>query len=222
MSIPLIIFAKAPKPGVVKTRLIPALGAEGAACLYERLLEHTIQQAVSSACFPVYIYTPDGLDHPFIQKMLTQYSLIHRHQQGADLGDRMYTALSDFSECTYGALLIGSDCPAINVDMLERCSHALETHNAVFLPAEDGGYTLVGLKQTDVDLREPAVHIPYNCLFDGIEWSTDQVMQQTRERLKQLSISWAEPAVLWDVDQPEDLNRLAQQFPELFYVIKLC
>ncbi|SIS81438.1 TIGR04282 family arsenosugar biosynthesis glycosyltransferase [Neptunomonas antarctica] len=213
MSMPLIIFAKAPKPGAVKTRLIPALGAEGAACLYERLLEHTIQQAVSSACFPVYLYTPDGLDHPFIQKMLSQYLLIHRHQQGADLGERMCKALS---ECEHGALLIGSDCPAINMDMLERCSYALNTHEAVFLPAVDGGYTLVGLKQADIDLRDAGVEMPYYRLFEGIEWSTDQVMEQTRERLEQLSISWVEPAVLWDVDQPEDLKRLAQQFPELF------
>lgn len=213
MSTALIIFAKAPIAGVAKTRLIPALGAEGAAQLHSRLLEHTVQRAVESACFPIYLFTPEGSAHPFIDYLLATYPLMHRLQRGIDLGERMKNALTDILENNVltsnaeGVLLIGSDCPAIDTAMLGECSRLLKSNDAVFLPAEDGGYTLVGFQESSEALGN---------VFSGVEWGTERVMQQTRHKLKQLSLKWSELACLWDVDRPEDLDRLKQQFPTLY------
>lgn len=211
MNTALIIFAKAPVAGAAKTRLIPALGAEGAAKLHARLLEHSIQRAVASACFPIYLFTPENHGHPFIDHLLETYPLIHRLQQGVDLGERMKNALfSIHTENKSSVLLIGSDCPAIDGDILTLCSASLEDNDAVFIPAEDGGYTLVG--QT---LHSSALFSGASAVFENIEWGSDRVMKQTRAQLASLSLRWSEPLTLWDVDRPEDLVRLCEQFPHL-------
>ena len=213
MSTALIIFAKAPVAGVAKTRLIPALGAEGAARLHARLLEHTVQRAVASACFPIYLFTPENNAHPFIDHLLISYPLIHRLQKGVDLGERMKNALCNvLTENETGALLIGSDCPAIDSDILQRCCLSLESHDAVFIPAEDGGYTLVGLPFGDSVL---SFDTSLGAIFENIQWGSNRVMQQTRAQLTTLSLRWNEPLTLWDVDRPEDLVRLCQLFPSL-------
>lgn len=217
MSTALIIFAKAPVAGVAKTRLIPALGAEGAAKLHARLLEHTIQRALASDCFPVYLFTPENHAHPFIDNLLITYPLIHRQQQGVDLGERMKNAfLSVLTENESDVLLIGSDCPVIDSDILECCGVSLEHQDAVFIPAEDGGYTLVGLQFHGAALSDGASFgNSIGAIFENIEWGSDKVMQQTRSQLTTLSLCWNEPLTLWDVDRPEDLVRLCQQFPFL-------
>ncbi|WP_293265418.1 TIGR04282 family arsenosugar biosynthesis glycosyltransferase [Neptunomonas sp.] len=209
MSTALIIFAKAPVAGVAKTRLIPALGAEGAAQLHSRLVEHTVQRAIESACFPIYLFTPEGSVHPFIDYLLATYPLTHKLQEGVDLGERMKNALTDVlaNHHEEGAMLVGSDCPAIDTVLLGECGRALESHDAVFLPAEDGGYALVGFKKSN---RE------FDILFSDIEWGTENVMSQTRVKLKQQSVRWSEPACVWDVDRPEDLSRLIKCFPALY------
>jgi rSAM/selenodomain-associated transferase 1 len=218
MSTALIIFAKAPVAGVAKTRLIPALGAEGAAQLHSRLLEHTVKRAVASACFPIYLFTPVDSDHPFIDYLLATYPLVHKLQEGVDLGERMKNAFSSvlvksaldnkvLTSDDKGALLIGSDCPAIDAGLLEKCARVLDSDDAVFLPAEDGGYTLVGFKENLQALGN---------VFADVEWGTASVMQQTRDKLKQFHVKWCEPTCLWDVDRPEDLNRLALNFPQLY------
>ena len=213
MSTALIIFAKAPVAGVAKTRLIPALGAEGAAQLHSRLLEHTVKRAIESACFPIYLFTPDNNPHPFIDYLLATYPLVHKLQEGVDLGERMKNALSSVLDINVlesndkGALLIGSDCPSIDVELLGECARVLERNDAVFLPAEDGGYTLVGFKENLQALGN---------VFADVEWGTASVMQQTRDKLKQFHVKWCEPTCLWDVDRPEDLNRLALNFPQLY------
>lgn len=213
MNTALIIFAKAPVAGVAKTRLIPALGAEGAAKLHARLLEHTIQRAVASACFPIYLFTPENTAHPFIDHLLKTYPLIHRLQQGVDLGERMKNAFfSMLAENESSVLLIGSDCPVIDGGVLELCCASLEHQDAVFIPAEDGGYTLVGLSfHGNAHLSGTS----FGAVFENIEWGSDKVMQQTRTQLTELSLCWREPLTLWDVDRPEDLFKLSQQFPEL-------
>ena len=217
MSTALIIFAKAPLAGVAKTRLIPALGAEGAAKLHARLLEHTIQRALASDCFPVYLFTPENNAHSFIDYLLLKYPLIHRLQQGVNLGERMANALHTIiTENQSSALLIGSDCPVIDSGILERCCASLEQRDAVFIPAEDGGYTLVGMSFKGAALSDGDSLAPsFGAVFENVEWGSDKVMQQTRSHLRTLSLNWSEPLTLWDVDRPEDLVRLCQQFPYL-------
>jgi glycosyltransferase A (GT-A) superfamily protein (DUF2064 family) len=102
-------------------------------------------------------------------------------------------------------LLIGTDCPAMTVEHLRSAAHALtEGNDAVILPAEDGGYVLIGLRSA-ADVM----------LFDNVPWGTSDVMEVTRRRLRHLHYTWAEPATLWDVDTPEDLARLSETDPAM-------
>jgi glycosyltransferase A (GT-A) superfamily protein (DUF2064 family) len=94
------------------------------------------------------------------------------------------------------ALLMGTDCVAIDAKLLKRCADSLHDDNdAVFLPVEDGGYILIGL-------RKPAPE-----LFRDIPWASDRVMSETRKRAEKLGLRMEEPAILWDIDNPEDYAR---------------
>ncbi len=187
------IFARAPQPGRVKTRLIPALGAAGAARLHAQLLRRTLA-TVASAGLPAELWvTPDGC-HPLFREA----GLPCRLQQGADLGARMQHALSAGLARAARVVLIGCDCPVLDGEYLAAAFAALETHDAVLGPAEDGGYVLIGL-------RRPAA------VFDGIEWGGERVLAQTRARLAAAGLAWRELDTLWDVDRPADLVRWRQK-----------
>jgi rSAM/selenodomain-associated transferase 1 len=187
------VFAKAPVPGEVKTRLAPALGAEGAARLHERLVEHAIATAVEARLGPVTLWcAPDG-SHPFFQRCAQRHGVALRCQEGRDLGERMHRA---FVASPAPMLLVGSDCPALGAGELRVAAEALRTHDAVFVPAEDGGYVLVGLARPDARL------------FEGFPWGTESVMARTRERLHDSGLRWHERPTLWDVDRPDDYVRL--------------
>lgn len=191
----LIIMAKAPEPGLTKTRLIPALGAEGAAAVAQQLLTHTIQTARATSRFShkELCVTPHtnhlafaGLSAPFV---LTD-------QGEGDLGQRMQRAFERVLGEFNAAIMIGTDAPAMTAELLEQAIADLATHDAVFVPAVDGGYTLIGLKQV----------MPQ--LFVDIPWSTDQVMAVTRERLSRAGAHWHEHPPMADIDEPQDLVHL--------------
>lgn len=184
------ILARAPVPGKAKTRLIPALGAAGAADLQRRLIRHALATARAAAIGPVTLWL-DG-DMTSLSDDVTV-----RPQPEGDLGARMLAALRA-SATPAGALVIGTDCPALTADHLRLAARSLENRDAVIFPAEDGGYVLIGM-------RTPAPEP-----FEGIDWGTDRVMAQTRARLAARDWRWEEPATLWDVDRPADLDRLAQ------------
>lgn len=194
---PLAILAKAPLPGRVKTRLIPALGAEGAACLHARLLRHTLAVALA-ATRPerITLWTALEHDHALFRTLAKCHGIRLAPQPKGDLGARMHHALAAMSE---PGLLIGSDCPVLTPALLQRCQAALADTEAVCLPAEDGGYALVGVRESDPRL------------FTGVDWGTDQVMVQTRRRVNALGWRLTSPAMVWDVDRPEDLVRLRRQ-----------
>ncbi|HSP58262.1 MAG TPA: TIGR04282 family arsenosugar biosynthesis glycosyltransferase [Halomonas sp.] len=194
-DLPLAILAKAPIPGKVKTRLVPILGAEGACRLHERLLRETLAVALATTS-PRRITLWTALDHahPLFLALADRHGITLRPQPEADLGERMHHALQAMGE---PGLLIGSDCPVLTPALLRRCQAALTSVDAVFLPAEDGGFALVGLNRP-----EPG-------LFAGIDWGTERVMEQARRRAAALDWRLAFPAVVWDVDRPEDLSRLA-------------
>jgi len=198
---PLAILAKAPIPGQVKTRLMPALGAEGACRLHERLVRHTLDIALT-VISPQRITLWTALDHghPLFQELAEKQGIRLRAQPEGGLGERMIHALEAMEA---PGLLIGSDCPALTPALLKRCQASLMNADAVFLPVEDGGYALVGLRRAD------------RRLFAAIDWGTNRVMSQTRERVAMLGWRLACPARLWDVDRPEDLDRLAGN-PDLF------
>jgi len=191
------IFTRAPVPGAAKTRLIPALGAQGAARLHAALTEHAIEQAVQSNVGAVELWCAADETHPFFAHCMMTHGVALRAQSGGDLGDRMLAA---FVAADGPLLLMGSDCPSIAPSDLAACADALlGGADAVFLPAEDGGYGLVGAAR------------PIPELFTGIEWGGERVMEQTRAALTRLGITWREPRVVWDVDRPDDYRRLLSE-----------
>lgn len=196
------IFSRAPAAGVSKTRLIPALGAHGAAALQAGMTRHTVSRAVRARLAPVELWGAPRGGHPWFAGLARTYPVELRDQPCGDLGLRMDLALSAALRVADAALLIGCDCPAMDATHWDACLAALSAgRDAVLLPAEDGGYVAVGL-------RRPA---PW--LFANIEWGTVNVIHQTRERLRARGWSWAEPAQLWDVDEPQDWLRMKREFP---------
>jgi len=196
MSLQLAVLARAPVPGQCKTRLIPALGEIAAARLHAALVRRTLEQALKVPDTKVTLWTAGDPEHTFFQQLRSDWPALHWQQQSeGDLGERMHQVFANNQQTT---LLIGSDCPVITPELLLTCAEALQHHEAVFLPAEDGGYALVGL------------HKPCLSLFQKMTWGHNQVMQQTRERLQQQDMHWAELQTVWDVDRPEDVERLAE------------
>lgn len=190
----LLIFARAPIPGQAKTRLIPALGAEGAAALHARLCRRTLELAVWSGLACVDLWCSPDAGHPFFAECRQTFGVDLKTQRGADLGERMAGALADALTASRHAVLIGTDCPELDAHDLQQAFDALaQDHDAVLGPAADGGYVLIGL-------RAPAPR-----LFEAIDWGSGRVLAQTRQRLAQLGLTWHELPVRRDLDRPEDL-----------------
>ncbi|HSN62659.1 MAG: TIGR04282 family arsenosugar biosynthesis glycosyltransferase [Azonexus sp.] len=194
------ILAKAPLAGFAKTRLIPRLGAEGAAALQRWLLQRTVATALSAGIGPVTLWCAPDTAHPDFAMCCTFGPLALRRQPEGNLGERMLAAIAGASTL-HGTLVIGTDCPALTPTLLRQAANALAGHDAAVVPAEDGGYVLIGMRQA-----APRI-------FDAIDWSTGRVMAQTRERLAAIGWRWQEFAPLWDVDRGEDLDRLNASFP---------
>jgi len=188
------VLAKAPIAGFAKTRLIPVLGARGAAVLQERLVERAVETACAAAIGPVTLWTTPDESHPVFRSIGARLGITLARQADGDLGARMLAAITAANTCV---LLIGSDCPALTLDHLRAAADVLRDRApAVVIPAEDGGYALIGLRTS-----EPA-------LFSDMPWSTPIVMDETRRRLRTLGLTWHEPVTLWDVDLPQDLERM--------------
>ena len=191
------ILSRAPIPGQTKTRLIPALGAEGAAELHRRLLHATVRTALQAGLGPVTLWCTPDTSHPEFAACAALGPLTLCPQASGDLGQRMLATING------PTLIIGTDCPALTPAHLQQAAAALNEHDAVLIPAEDGGYVLIGLRQP-----EPAV-------FANMTWGSATVFEQTRQRLRDTGLSWHELPALWDVDEPVDLARLAITDPEM-------
>lgn len=206
MNASLIIFAKAPVAGQAKTRMIPALGAQGAARLAQQLLLHAVHQAAQvpwdalelcvspDTTHPSFVLAQDLVRKPTATSAQSRLTL--SLQGDGDLGQRMHRALVRGLSQHAAVLLMGTDAPGLDAAVLQQASQALMTHDAVFVPALDGGYALVGL-------RRPAPE-----LFEGMVWSTPKVMAHTRQRARQACLQWAELPALADIDEPADLVHL--------------
>lgn len=192
----LIVFAKAPVAGLAKTRLIPSLGAAGAAALAERLLDHAVAQGMAAGFEAVELCTTPDAAHPAFQRLAAAHRLALTTQGDGDLGARMHRALARVLDRHARALLIGTDAPGLDAPRLQQAARALDDHDAVFVPALDGGYALVGLRR------------PVPALFDDIAWSTPTVMAVTRARAAAAGLRWAEMAPVADVDEAADLQHL--------------
>ncbi|MGZ5034694.1 MAG: TIGR04282 family arsenosugar biosynthesis glycosyltransferase [Usitatibacter sp.] len=193
------VFAKAPVAGTVKTRLFPLLGADGAAGLHAGLVRHALSTAVQARVGAVELWCTPDERHPFFERCAREFGATLKVQRGADLGERMRRAFEAALGDGAALLLIGSDCPAITAGDLQAAARALSSNDAVIVPAEDGGYVLVGLSTA-----LPAI-------FEPMAWGAAAVMGETRARLAASGARWHELATSWDVDRPEDYARLQRE-----------
>lgn len=193
----LLIFAKAPVAGHAKTRLIPRLGAAGAAAMQAALVEHTVQRLVGPAWHSELWCAPDA-DHHLFRSLAGTYGLVLRTQRGNDLGARMHRALAAALDEADAAVLVGCDCPQLGRTAVEAAFTALQTADAVLAPAEDGGYGLIALRR------------PEPRLFEGIAWGGQDVLAATRRAMDRCALRRRELATVWDLDRPVDLARLAE------------
>jgi rSAM/selenodomain-associated transferase 1 len=190
------ILARAPVAGFAKTRLIPVLGAERAACLAARLIERAAQTASRAALGPVTLWGAPDASHPLFAELAGRFFLGLARQSEGDLGARM---LHPITAANGPALVIGTDCPVITSAHLCKAADVLRRGlDVVIFPAEDGGYGLIGMRA------------PCPGVFAGVDWGTARVLGQTRRRLQELGLAWEEPVPVWDLDRAEDLERLAQ------------
>lgn len=190
-------MSRAPVPGKTKTRLIPALGEQGASALHTRLLDNLLSRLTYTELATITLCCTPDMTHPFFQACQKKYGIGLKQQRGSDLGERMFNALGDSLAVHRYAIVVGSDIPALSANDINDAIKAMEAGcKAVISPAEDGGYGLIGL--SCIERR----------LFEGIDWGTDRVLAQTEKRLKELGWRWARLRTLWDVDTPQDLERL--------------
>ncbi|RMG35245.1 MAG: glycosyltransferase [Gammaproteobacteria bacterium] len=194
----ILIFARAPVPGRVKTRLVPVLGAEGACALYVDCLKQTVALACDAALAPVSLHCTPDASHPLFTRLAEKYPLTLAVQQGVNLGARMAAAARRALTHASAALLIGSDVPPLGARHLSEALQRLYEGDAVVMaPAEDGGYVLLGLRQ------------PQPQLFTDMPWGSDRVAELTRWRCRRMGLRLGELETLWDLDRPEDLARMS-------------
>ena len=207
----IVLFARAPVLGQVKTRLQPELGAEGSLALYKAMVRRMVTNVTDAKPAPLALWVSSNPSHEFFLSICNKES-IHL-QKGEDLGRRMSYSVtrtlasrSHDGEPVEKVVIIGSDCPVLDGDYLAAAIEALDAGNDVVIgPAEDGGYVLIGLKYH------------YSGLFEGIDWGTERVLRQTLAYLDRTAIRYTCLDTLWDVDRPRDLARLQTLVPTLTY-----
>jgi hypothetical protein len=186
------VFARSPVPGQAKTRLIPLLGADGAARLQRQLMRQALAKAsavAGPAAARVSLWIAGDVAHPSVQDCARDFGVDVHAQAGADLGARMSNA---FSVLRGRCVLIGTDCPALTPDDLRTALAALAGADVVVQPADDGGYVLIGLRA------------PQPRLFEAIDWGTASVMASTRQRIRELDLAVHELPMRPDLDTPAD------------------
>jgi uncharacterized protein len=200
----LIVFTRTPQPGYTKTRLIPTLGAEGAALLHRALLEHSLATAMGSGIKPVHLAYAEPAPSPILARLAAQYQCGMLPQGNGDLGDRMARVANTVLAQDFQApvLLMGTDCPSLSIGDIRKARQALTEANGpqvVFIGAEDGGYVLVGFK----------VLVPE--LFSNIEWGTSAVLSASLAALAKSGVSAQILSTRYDIDREEDYLRMCAE-----------
>ncbi len=193
----IVIFAKAPLPGLAKTRLIPALGEQGAAMLAQKMLRHVVVEALTAQVGAVELCVTPSHEAPQWQPFLERSWCVDWQSQGeGSLGDRLARASQRSIEAGCSILLIGTDCPTLTAVGLREAAQQLQESHAVITPSTDGGYVLLGLQQ-----YHPSI-------FHDIAWSTETVAFETLRRIDLLGWSVTRLPSLRDIDEPSDLPYL--------------
>ena len=194
------VFGREPILGQVKTRLEPELGLKGCLALYRAMLSHTLVTVRDSGLAPLELWVSSNIAHELFLKYCYKREIYL--QKGEDLGQKMaYAACKNLNSPSIDSLIIiGSDCPVMKREYIAMGLQALHCSSdpvdVVLGPTLDGGYALIGLKK------------PQAGVFQDIEWGTVHVMEQTLERMAAESLKYHLLEPLWDVDRPQDLERL--------------
>jgi rSAM/selenodomain-associated transferase 1 len=191
-----LVFAKAPRPGRVKTRLHAVLPPGDCAALHARLVRLTLDKLTRTRLCPVELWCAPDCGDAFFRDCRHDYDLELREQSGDDLGQRMHNALRRSLETCDAAVLVGTDCPSLSrADIDTACGQLLAGTDVVLGPASDGGYYLIGLRQ------------PRRALFTGIAWGRGEVLAQTLARARQQALQVHLLPRRDDLDTPADYRR---------------
>jgi rSAM/selenodomain-associated transferase 1 len=193
------VFARAPVAGRVKTRLIPAIGAQSAARLQAHLIERSLAAATAVMRARTTLFVDGDLRHPAIVEPARRFGVPVRAQTGDDLGERMHCGFIEMLATLPRAIVVGTDNLTLTADLLRHAADALDHADAVIQPAEDGGYTLIGLRH------------PCGALFDGLPWGTCEVLRMTCVRIEAAGLRSARLPQTWDLDAPSDLQRALRE-----------
>ncbi|MDX2253028.1 MAG: TIGR04282 family arsenosugar biosynthesis glycosyltransferase [Nitrospira sp.] len=200
----LVIFAKAPIPGQVKTRLCPPLTPDEAATLHGSFVLDTLERtkaAVSKFKLPIdrYLACAPSSAHVFFKIMEERQGVRVIDQVGDDLGARMNQVFETlFAQKYTQVVIVGTDVPSLPLEQYKQAFTLLGSHDLVLGPALDGGYYLIGLNR------------PTPELFTGIPWSTEQVLNLTQEKARALGLRTSLLAPWRDIDTISDLNALIE------------
>ena len=192
----LLIFTKNPELGKVKTRLAATIGDDAALAVYNQLLLHTVS-ATEHLPVDKFVFYSDYIEQEDVWDSEHYYKEI---QQGNDLGERMKNAFaSTFKKGYHKIVIIGTDCPGLNAEIIMNAFSYLQTNDVVIGPAEDGGYYLLGMKQMQHEL------------YEGIQWSTGAVLNDTINKCTALQLNYCMLGVLKDIDEEKDLQAFKLQ-----------
>lgn len=195
----LIIFAKAPVPGQVKTRLQTHLSAEECAELHASFISETIRIADRVEGADIFISCHPCVEDPFFQKVAHDHEVRLIPQNGNDIGERMANAIRDTISAGYKkVIIIGSDSPDLPPEYIQEGFKRLESSDMVIGPATDGGYYLIGGKK----------ELP---VFEGIPWSSDKVFEMTLKKARGHRLIFSVLSEWYDIDTWEDLQRFRVQ-----------
>lgn len=198
----ILVFAKAPEEGKVNTRLIPDIGVQAATALHIELLQYRLSTLASARLCEIQLHCTPDTEHEVFHQCRNSYACTLYCQHGRDLGERMYHATRQALENYKHVILLGTDAPSLDAGKVAIAIQQLHQQGqAVFVPAEDGGYVLAGFNRLE------------QALFLGIDWGTAQVMQQTIRSLKRSGMQYSLLAPEWDIDRYEDYLRYRQAFP---------
>lgn len=191
----ILVFSKAPVVGQVNTRLVPYITAEQAASLHEELTHDRLRMCTTADLCDVELWCSPDTRHPFFFDCRQRYGVQLQTQNGNDLGERMSAALQKMLGRYKKVIIIGTDAPALDIDTIDAVVNQLEHSDIVLVPAEDGGYVLLGASKHHQDLL---VDVP---------WGTEGVLASTVRNIERLGLSYSLLGECWDVDRPEDLER---------------
>lgn len=190
------IFAKAPIPGEVNTRLIPHIGVEAATQLQSDLIHDRLHQLAASQLCDTQLWCSPDIKHGLFSQCVADYGITLFKQNGIDLGERMSSAIKQGLEHYKNVVLIGTDVPSLNIERIKQAIELLRQGDKVVLvPAKDGGYVLIGMSRY------------YPEVFLTVPWGTDRVLAKTRGNIVALGLTLTALEACWDIDRVEDYER---------------